>query len=310
MPALYEIADSAFHRLILSNAEADCLYEGGRWLEGPLWLADSEQLLFSDIPEDRVLRWVPGLGVEVFSRGGHQNGRTRDRWGRVVACEHGGRRLVAREFDGSLTVLATHHQGRRLNSPNDVVARADGSLWFTDPDYGILSDYEGVRSAPEQAACHVFRLDAGASEPQAVVSTMVRPNGLAFSPDGQWLYVADSGASHVPGTPPEIRRFACRPGGTLEPAGVLAVLDCGIPDGMAVDEHGNVWSSAGDGVHCFAPDGRLLGKLRLGCVTSNLCFGGPRRNRLFITSARRLFALYVNVRGAPQACDTGAAQPA
>jgi gluconolactonase len=114
----------------------------------------------------------------------------------------------------------------------------------------------------------------------------------------------------VPGTPPEIRRFACRPGGTLEPAGVLAVLDCGIPDGMAVDEHGNVWSSAGDGVHCFAPDGRLLGKLRLGCVTSNLCFGGPRRNRLFITSARRLFALYVNVRGAPQACDTGAAQPA
>jgi gluconolactonase len=293
---LHEIIDPRYRQLVLSHAEVECLYEGGHWLEGPLWLADSEQLLFSDIPRDEVLRWVPGLGVGVFSRGGHQNGRARDRSGRVVACEHGGRRLVARELDGSTTVLATHYRGGRLNSPNDVAVHRDASLWFTDPDYGILTDYEGGRAVPEQERCRVYRLAPGESEPQAVIETMVKPNGLAFSPDGATLYVADSGASHMPGTPPEIRRFRVDAAG-VQPHGTLAVLDNGVPDGLAVDEVGNVWSSAGDGVHCFAPDGTLLGKLHLGCVTSNLCFGGPRNNRLFVTSAKRLFAIYLGVRG-------------
>ncbi|AEG92863.1 SMP-30/gluconolactonase/LRE family protein [Ramlibacter tataouinensis] len=300
MPTLVDAIEPRFAVLAGQAAAPECLHEGGLWLEGPLWLPDSQQLLFSDIPRDVVLRWVPGLGVGVFSRGGFQNGRTRDGQGRIVFCEHGGRRLMARGLDGLQAVLASHHAGGRLNSPNDVVARPDGSLWFTDPDYGILSDYEGHRAPSEQAACHVFRLAPGAAEPQPVVAAMVKPNGLAFSPEGRWLYVADSGGSHIPGTPPEIRRFAVGPGGEIEAAGVLARLDCGLPDGMAVDEEGNVWSSAGDGVHCFAPDGRLLGRLRLGCVSSNLCFGGPQGRRLFITTAQRLLAVDVGVRGAPE----------
>jgi gluconolactonase len=307
MSLLYSALDARFRELVLPNAELECLYEGGRWLEGPLWLPDSEQLLFSDIPNDQVLRWVPGIGVGVFSRGGFQNGRARDGQGRVVACEHGSRSLVARDLNGRVSVLTSHFQGKRLNSPNDVAVHGDGSIWFTDPDYGILTDYEGHRAQREQEGCWVFRLGAGEREPQAVVTAMTKPNGLAFSPDGCTLYVSESGGSHVPGTPPNIRRFAVR-GAKLEPDGVLATLDCGLPDGMAVDEQGNLWSSAGDGVHCFAPDGTLLGKLALGGVASNLCFGGAKHDRLFITTARRLLCLAVAVRGArplPGAAATG-----
>ncbi len=302
MAPLYDVLDTRFRRLVLPYAEVECLYEGGRWLEGPLWLADAEQLLFSDIPNDQVLRWVPGMGVAVFSRGGYQNGRARDGRGRIVACEHGSRSLVARGLDGQVSVLASHFDGKRLNSPNDVAIHPDGSIWFTDPDYGILTDYEGHRAAREQEGCWVFRLSAGAHEPQAMVTSMVKPNGLAFSPDGCTLYVADSGGSHVPGTPAHILRFAVR-GAEVEAEGVLATLACGLPDGLAVDEEGHVWSSAGDGVHCFAPDGTLLGKLALGGVVSNLCFGGAKRDRLFITTARRLLCLAVAVRGAPPLVD-------
>lgn len=297
MTGRYRIDQPCFEALIVAGAEVECLHEGCRWLEGPLWLEESHQLLFSDVPNDRVLRWSPGGGVAAVSQGGFQNGRTRDRHGRVIVCEQGPRRLVAVEPDGARTVLATHHAGGRLNSPNDVIEAADGSLWFTDPDYGILSDYEGHRAPSEQAACHVFRLAPGATEPQAMVGTMVKPNGLAFSPDGRWLYVADSGASHVPGTPAEIRRFRLGGDAGIADEGVFATLDCGLPDGIAVDERGNVWSSAGDGVHCFAPDGGLLGKILLECATSNLCFGGPSNDQLFMTTAKRLLALRVAVGG-------------
>ena len=299
MPLRLHIADPRFSSVTVSGASLACLHEGGRWLEGPLWLPGSGELLFSDIPDDSVRCWSQGGAVRVFSRGGFANGRTLDARGRVVTCQHGSRSLVAREADGRERVLASHHAGGRLNSPNDVVATTDGSLWFTDPDYGILSDYEGHRAPSEQRACHVFRLIPGEPEPRVVTDTLVKPNGLAFSPDGRWLYVAESGASHVPGTPAEIRRFAVNAGGALSDAGRLAELDCGVPDGMAVDEYGNVWSSAGDGVHCFAPDGVLLGKVDLGCVASNLCFGGEGGRRIFITTAQKVFALEVAVRGAP-----------
>lgn len=295
-----DIIDRRFRELVVSSARPELLYRGGRWLEGPLWLPDAEQLLFSDIPNDRVMRWVPGLGAATMrSPAGFQNGRARDRQGRVVACEHGGRRVVRTEPDGSITVLCDRYRGRRLNSPNDVVVKSDGSIWFTDPDYGILTDYEGTRSPSEQPACHVFRLRPGDAEPEAVASQLVKPNGLAFSPDESLLYVADSGGSHsVDGRPKSIHRFEVRVDGSLEDAGVLAEVDPGLPDGMAVDEFGNVWTSAGDGVHCLLPDGTLLGRLLLPGPVSNLCFGGPKHNRLFITATDALYAIYVGVRGA------------
>ncbi|MEJ7687353.1 MAG: SMP-30/gluconolactonase/LRE family protein [Variovorax sp.] len=298
----YDIVHARFRSLVLGSAAPELLFDGGRWLEGPLWLADSEQLLFSDIPNDRVMRWVPGLGaapMRTTAVGAFENGRTRDLEGRVIACEHGGRRLVRTELDGSRTVLCNSHGGRRLNSPNDVVVKRDGSVWFTDPDYGILTDYEGFRAPREQAACHVFRLAPGASEPETVVSDMVKPNGLAFSPDESLLYVADSGGSHAADRKPHhIRRFEVHIDGTLSDAGVLAEVAPGLPDGIAVDEHGHVWTSAGDGVHCLDADGNLLGRIRLPQPVSNLCFGGPARNRLFITATSALYAIYVGVRSA------------
>jgi gluconolactonase len=293
---LIEAVDARFRDLTRTDAEAVCLYDEGRWLEGPLWLPNAEELLFSDIPNDRVLRWSPAAGVSVFSTGGFQNGRALDARGHVIACEHGGRRVVRVNAAGGAVPLVTHHGGGRLNSPNDVIVHPDGGIWFTDPDYGILTSHEGYQAPSEQPACQVFRLEPGASEPVPLIDTMDKPNGLAFSPDFRWLYVADSGRSHHARTPAEIRRFEVSGGHTLVDAGVLATLDCGIPDGMAVDVQGNIWSSAGEGVHCFGPDGALLGKLRLGCVASNVCFG--QSDHLFITTARRLFKVRVGVTGA------------
>ena len=298
---LFDIVDSSFRDLIIPTASPELLYDAGRWLEGPLWLGDSCQLLFSDIPNDVVMRWAPGLGVAPFlAPAAYQNGRARDAQGRVIACEHGGRRLVRTALDGAIEVLCQSHGGARLNSPNDVAVRSDGTVWFTDPDYGILSDYEGHRAPREQAACHVFRLDPGTSEPVAVVFDMDRPNGLAFSPDESLLYVADSGGSHNPdGNPHHIRRFTVQDDRSLSSAGVLTEVSPGMPDGMKIDEHGHVWTSAGDGVHCYAPDGNLLGRIRLPQTVSNLCFGGVEGNRLFITATQCLYALDVATRGAP-----------
>jgi gluconolactonase len=269
---------------------------GCLWTEGPVWFADHGCLLFSDIPNERVMRWVPGQGVSVFRQpSGFANGHTRDRSGRLVSCEHGGRRVVRTEADGSLTVLADAHAGKRLNSPNDVVVRSDGTVWFTDPDYGILSDYEGYRAAREQEGCFVYRIDSsGAIE--AMVRDFARPNGLCFSPDESLLYVAESGASHDPAVAPVIRRFRVSDTG-LSGGEVLATLDAGLPDGIRCDTGGNVWSSAGDGVHVFAPDGTLLGKILVPQRVSNLCFGGPRRNRLFITATTSVYTLFVAATG-------------
>ena len=294
-----DIVDERFRALTIGDAALELLYGGGQWLEGPLWLDESEALLFSDIPADRVLRWTAGEGVSMLlAPADFQNGRARDREGRVVACEHGGRRLVRYELDGRVGTLCDHHGGRRLNSPNDVVVKRDGSIWFTDPDYGILSDYEGHRAPREQDACHLFRLDPGEREPIAVASHMVRPNGLAFDLREAVLYVADSGGSHTAdGSPHHIRRFAVQPDRSLVDLGVFAEVAPGFPDGMAVDELGNVWTSAGDGVHCFDPSGTLLGRVLVPETVSNLCFGGARGDRLFITATRSLYALPLAIRG-------------
>lgn len=296
---LYEVLDKRFWDLIVPHTEADLLYSGCRWAEGPVWFADGQFLLFNDIPNRRTLRWVPDLGVSVFrSDSNFANGNTRDREGRLVTCEHGTRRVTRTEHDGRITVIADQHQGKRLNSPNDVVVKSDGSIWFTDPTYGIMSDYEGFKSEPEQATRNVYRVDPATGAVTAVVTDFLQPNGLAFSPDERILYVADSGASHDPDAPRHIRAFDVGADGRLSGDRVAAVVDAGVPDGFRVDTNGNLWTSAGDGVHCFTAQGELLGKIRFPGPVANVTFGGPARNRLFVTANKNLWAVFVAAKGA------------
>nr|WP_256473279.1 SMP-30/gluconolactonase/LRE family protein [Phyllobacterium sp. 21LDTY02-6] len=295
----YEVHDPRFNALIVKTAELEELYSGCRWAEGPVWFSDLNCLLWSDIPNERMLRWVPEGGVSTFrSPSNFANGHSRDRQGRLVSCEHGPRRVTRTEPDGSITILADAYQGRRLNSPNDVVVKSDGSIWFTDPTYGILSNYEGYKAEPEQASRNVYRLQPDTGTIEAVVSDFTQPNGLAFSPDESKLYIADSGASHDGTVPRHIRVFDVVDGTKLANGRVFCTIDNGNPDGMRADLDGNIWTSAADGVHCFAPDGSLLGKILVPQIVSNLTFGGPRRNRLFITATRSLYSVYVTATGA------------
>jgi gluconolactonase len=291
--SIYEIHDDRFRFLIVPTSPLDELHSECRWAEGPVWFADQGSLIWSDNPNERMLRWVEGGGVSVFrSASNFSNGNTRDRQGRLVSCEHGTRRVTRTEIDGSITVLADSYQGKRLNSPNDVVVRSDGSVWFTDPTYGIMSNYEGYRADPEQESRNVYRLDPQTSEIDAVVTDFGQPNGLAFSPDETILYVADSSSSHDPDRPRHIRAFDVVDGRKLANSREYCTIDTGLPDGFRVDVYGNVWTSAGDGVHCFGPEGKLLGKILIPQTVANVTFGGPRRNRLFITATRSLYAVY------------------
>ncbi|MBT9369693.1 SMP-30/gluconolactonase/LRE family protein [Rhizobium sp. CSW-27] len=296
--SLFQIHDPRFQQMIIPSAALEELYSGCRWAEGPVWFADHGLLIFSDIPNQRMLRYVPGQGVSVFREPSNfVNGNTRDREGRLVSCEHGGRRVIRTEYDGSITVLADRFEGRRLNSPNDVVVKSDGTVWFTDPTYGIRSNYEGFQAEPEQACRNVFRLDPATGTLTSVVDDFGQPNGLAFSPDETRLYVADSAVSHDPSAEPIIRVFDVVDGLRLANGRIFCRLDAGLPDGFRLDTAGNLWTSAGDGVHCLAPDGTLLGKILVPQTVANLTFGGPRRNRLFITATRSLYAIYVDVQG-------------
>jgi gluconolactonase len=296
----FELIHPSFASLVLPNVHVDVLWTGGRWLEGPCYVPASRCLLFSDIPNDRVMRWdEPSGAVSVFqSPAGYQNGRALDRAGRVVFCEHGGRRVARTEHDGLVTVIASHYRGALLNSPNDVVVRSDGSVWFTDPTYGIDCDYEGHAAPSQQEGSFVYRVDPVSGAVEAVATDFLKPNGLAFSPDERTLYVADSGASHQPDGPRHIRTLAVADDGrSLRDEGVLAVSDAGIFDGFRIDREGNLWIGAGDGVHCLSPDGTLLGKIRLPETAANVAFGGPKRNRLFITATRTLYAVYLRING-------------
>ena len=258
-------------------------------------------LLWSDIPNDRVMRWDETDGsVSVFEQPAwNANGHTLDRQGRVLTCEHRGRCVSRREHDGRRTVLASHWNGKRLNSPNDLVVKSDDSIWFTDPSYGIDSDYEGDAAESEIGAAWVYRIDPHSGEVQPVVQDMVRPNGLAFSPDERWLYVVDTGASHVPDGPRLLRRYALAPDGrSLQDGQHFAHCSIGLFDGVRFDVDGNLWAGAGDGVHCLAPDGTLIGKVRVPEVVANVCFGGPKRNRLFICGTTSLYSVYLKATGA------------
>jgi len=295
----FEILDPRFRIAAQPNAWVERLWTGTRWAEGPAWFADSGTLVFSDIPNDRMLQWVDGLGCRVFrAPANFANGNTRDREGRLVTCEHGTRRVTRTELDGAITVLADRFNGKRLNAPNDVIVKSDGSVWFSDPGYGILNDYEGHQAPFELDRCNVFRLDPASGRLEVVVDDFVRPNGLCFSPDEQTLYIADSSISHDPGGNRHIRAFDVVDGRRLANGRVFATIGPGAPDGFRTDIEGNLWTSAGDGVHVYAPDGTCIGKVRVPEPVANVCFGGPNRNRLFITATTSLYAIYVGTRGA------------
>ncbi|WP_316295316.1 SMP-30/gluconolactonase/LRE family protein [Aestuariicoccus sp. MJ-SS9] len=285
--------------MTLPIAEVEVLFDGCRWAEGPVWFNDLGCLIWSDIPNNRMLRWTPDQGVGVFRAASNfANGNTRDREGRLVTCEHGTRRVTRTEPDGKITVIADSYQGKRLNSPNDVVVKSDGTIWFTDPTYGILSDYEGFKAEPEQEGCFVFRVDPASGEITVVADDFVKPNGLAFSPDETRLLVADSGFSHDPDGPHHIRTFDVTDTNNLKGGAVFAEVSPGVPDGFRFDDQGNLWSSAQDGVRVFDPEGNPLGRIKLPQMVANLTFGGPRRNRLFIASTHTLCAVFVGVNGA------------
>ncbi|WP_337270084.1 SMP-30/gluconolactonase/LRE family protein [Oryzifoliimicrobium ureilyticus] len=294
----FEIHDQRFASLIVGSARLEELCATCRWAEGPVWFEDAQQLLWSDIPNQRIMRWVPDGGVSVFrTQSNFSNGNTRDRQGRLVSCEHGTRRVTRTEADGSITVLADSYQGKRLNSPNDVVVRSDDTIWFTDPTYGIMSDYEGYKAEPEQETRNVYRLEPRTGALTAVATDFLQPNGLAFSPDETKLYVADSGASHAPSAPRHIRVFDVE-GDSLLNGRVFCHIDSGVPDGFRFDVSGNLWCSAQDGVHCFAPDGVLIGKIKVPQTVANLTFGGTRRNRLFIAATQSIYSIYLATNGA------------
>ena len=291
----YEYLDERFRACVNRTAQLEKLWTGARWTEGPVFFPASRSLLFSDIPNDRIMRFDETDGsVSVFRHPcGYANGHTVDREGRLVSAEHGGRRVSRTEHDGRLTVLADRYEGKRLNSPNDVVVQSNRSIWFTDPPFGILSDYEGHKGDAELDKNYVFRIDGATGTLRAVVDDFVRPNGLAFSPDEKLLYIADSHPSKR-----HMRVFDVTDAGTLANGRLFAECTAGRFDGFRVDDAGRVWTSTDEGVHCYDPDGTLIGKILVPEILSNVVFGGPKRNRLFITATTSLYAIMVTVNGA------------
>jgi gluconolactonase len=294
----YEYYDKRFYDLTVPIAEVEELFNECRWAEGPVWFNEHSSLVWSDIPNRRLLRWIEGHGVSVFrAETNFTNGNTRDRQGRLVSCEHGGRRVTRTEPDGSITIIADSFDGRKLNSPNDVVVKSDGTIWFTDPNYGIMSDYEGYKADMEQDGCYVYCVEPDTGAIQIVADDFTKPNGLAFSEDEQILYIADSGRSHDPAGPHHIRALNLSDENTLSDSRVFCEVDPGVPDGFRVDIHGNVWTSCQDGVICFDRNGEPLGKIRIPQMVSNLTFGGIRKNRLFITATKSVYAVYLATTG-------------
>ena len=297
--AAIEVLDARFERYRLKLARVERIASGCRWAEGPVWFGDLRCLLWSDIPNQRILRWDEETGaVSVFRKpSDFANGHARDRQGRLVSCEHGTRRVTRTEHDGAIRVLAEGYRGKRLNSPNDVVVKSDGSIWFTDPSFGILGYYEGFKATPELPT-NVYRIDPATGEIAVVIEGLANPNGLAFSPDERRLYVVECG-----GPPRVIHAFDIDAGGQPGASRVLVDAGPGTPDGLRCDVDGNLWcgwgmgSDALDGVRVFAPDGAPLGHIHLPERCANLCFGGARRNRLFMAASQSVYALYVNTQG-------------
>lgn len=299
-PAVQSL-DPAFDKYRLRLAAVERLATGMRWAEGPVWFGDARHLLWSDIPNNRVMRWSEETGQvsEFRAPSNFENGHTRDRQGRLLSCEHGGRRITRTEYDGTITTLMDRFEGKRLNSPNDIIVKSDGSVWFSDPYFGILGNYEGHRSEPELGQ-NVFCLDPESGEARIVADGIGGPNGLCFSPDESILYIIESrGVPHH-----KILAFdVAGDGRTLSNRRVVVDAEGGTPDGMRCDVDGNLWCGWGmgdpdlDGVMVFAPDGKPIGRIALPERCANLCFGGRANSRLFMAASQSIYALYVNVAG-------------
>ena len=294
--SFFAAIDPIFQRYVIANAPVKPLACGFDWAEGPVWFGDAGCLLFSDIPNNRILRWTPDLGISVYrAPSNYANGHTRDRQGRLISCEHGARRVTRTEYDGTITVIADQYHGKPLNSPNDVVVKSDGSIWFTDPHYGIMTDYEGHR-AEQELPCYVYRVDGKSGAISVVCDDFQCPNGLTFSPDEKTLYIADTGTMYAEDAVQHIRVFNVN-AATLSGGEVFHKIEPGCADGMRVDTEGNLWSSAADGVHCIHPSGALLGKILVPELVSNVCFGGRNKHRLFITATTGVYAVALNRSG-------------
>jgi gluconolactonase len=294
------VLDPRFKRYRVVNAAVERLATGGRWNEGPVWFGDHRCLVWSDIPNNRMLRWDEATGSVHTFRAPSQfsNGNTRDRQGRLVSCEHLTRRVTRTEYDGTVTVLIDRFDDKQLNAPNDVVVSADGAIWFTDPDYGIRSNYEGDEDEP-QLPTTVYRIDPDSGEAAAVITSLVRPNGLCFSPDESRLYVVDSGSR-----PRTVHVFDMTDPRSVGAGRVFVDMTPGTADGIRCDTDGNLWSAAAgggdgyDGVHVFDPDGTRIGQIVLPESCANLTFGGRRNNRLFMTASQSVYSVYTNAVGA------------
>jgi len=303
-PAI-EVVDPRFAKYKVGNAAVERLFTGTRWAEGPVWFGDGRYLLFSDIPNNRMLRWLEDTGeVSVFrSPSNYSNGNFRDREGRLLTCEHDSRRLTRTEHDGTITVLMDNYQGKKLNAPNDLAVHSDGAIWFTDPGYGIMSNYEGHKASFELPAV-VYRLDPKTREVTVVATDMDKPNGICFSPDEKLVYIVDTGVPKHPKDPHQIRVYDVVDGVRLKNGRMFVDMSPGSSDGIRCDVDGNVWSAAGwgpenyNGVHVFAPDGTLIGKIHLPETCANLCFGGAKKNRLFMAASQSLYVVYVGTEGA------------
>ncbi|WP_460044010.1 SMP-30/gluconolactonase/LRE family protein [Pseudomonas sp. S2_H01] len=293
------VLDSRFEHYRLPHAKVERLGTGMRWAEGPAWFGDGRYALLTDLPNDRIMRWDEVTGaMSTFRQPSNQaNGMTRDRQGRLIVCEHGGRRVTRTEYDGSITVLADSYAGKPLNSPNDVVVRSDDSVWFTDPPFGLVSDYMGQQGTPSLPA-NLYRIDSTGTV-QCIAEDLEGPNGLAFSPNEKTLYLVESRAR-----PRRIVAYDVDRLGEVSNRRVLIDAGEGLPDGLRIDVDGNLWCGWGapdaalDGVRVFAPDGTAIGHIELPERCANLCFGGPRNNRLLMASTTSLYSLFVNTRGA------------
>ena len=296
-----EILDPRMKDLLLPDSKLERHCTGAVWSEGPVYFSEGDYILWSDIPNNRMLKWSQAEGMSVYREPSNfTNGHTRDREGRLISCEHGGRRISRTEPDGNVVCVVDNYQGKKLNSPNDVVVKSDGTIWFTDPPYGIMSNEEGYQAESEIGANYVYRFDPQNEELSVVADDFDKPNGLAFSPDENLLYISDTGASHDPQGAHHIRVFDVVDGRSLANGRVFAVVDPGLADGFRLDLHGNLYTSSEDSIQVYTAAGERIGKILVPEKIANCTFGGPEKNRLFIVASSSLYSITLNTRGVQQ----------